>query len=176
MVIHFGIRNAATAKICCRLSGRSREYFGIPVLMFVKGFMRQLIASLIATSVLAHALLGCCSHTVHFAADHALPAAFSNHAVQKLAHAHHHHRHEGTSPCDHDPGDEHDCRHSQCQWLASTVGIDLEFASPFHALLTVSDDTSHQLAAVATLSVTAPAESPPPLPVRSHLALSVILI
>ena len=138
--------------------------------------MSRLIATLISANVLAHALLGCCSHTVHFAACHEPAAATSDHSKHQASHSHHHHGHDGAPPCDHAPGEDHDCRHSQCQWLASTVGIDLEFASPFHAILTVSDDTSHQLAAVATLSVTALAESPPPLPVRSHLALGILLI
>ena len=133
--------------------------------------MSRLIATLISANVLAHALLGCCSHTLDLAACHEPAAATSDHSKHQASHSHHHHGHDGAPPCDHAPGEDHDCRHSQCQWLASTVGIDLEFASPFHALLTVSDDTSHQLAAVATLSVTALAESPPPLPVRSHLAL-----
>jgi hypothetical protein len=137
--------------------------------------MGRLIAILISANVLAHALLGCCSHTVHVAACHERASATSYHSKHEATHSHHH-GHEGAPPCDHAPGEDHDCRHSQCQWLASTVGIDLEFASPFHALLIVSDDTTHQLAAVATLSVTALAESPPPLPVRSHLALGILLI
>lgn len=138
--------------------------------------MSRLIAILISANVLAHAVLGCCSHTVHFAACHEPAAATSDHSKHQASHSHHHHGHDGAPPCDHAPGEDHDCRHSQCQWLASTVGIDLEFASPFHAISIVSDDTSNLLAVIATQSLTALAESAPPLPMRSHLALSVLLI
>jgi hypothetical protein len=141
-----------------------------------KGFMSRLIATLISANVLAHALLGCCSHTVHFAACHDPAAATSDHGKHEAAHSHHHHAHEGAPPCDHAPGEDHDCRHSQCQWLASTVGIDLEFTSPFHGVSVVGDDSSIQLAAIVTQRLTPLTESPPPLPVRSHLALGILLI
>ena len=134
--------------------------------------MSRLIAAVIAATVLAHALLGCCSHTVHFAAA----ASTSHYSTHDASHAHHHHDHDGAPPCEHGPSEDHDCPHDQCQWLTSTVGIDLEFASPFHCSSVVNDDNSIQLAAVVTQSLTVLAESPPPLPVRSHLALSVLLI
>jgi hypothetical protein len=141
-----------------------------------KGFMSRLLATLISANVLAHALLGCCSHTVHSIACHEPAAAISDQSKHEGTHSHHHHGHDGTQPCDHAPGEDHDCRHSQCQWLASTVSIDLEFASPFHGVSLVGDDNSIQLAAVVTQSLSSVAESPPPLPVRSHLALGILLI
>jgi hypothetical protein len=137
--------------------------------------MSRLIAILISANVLAHAVLGCCSHTVHFAACHERAAATSDHNTCEASHSHHHGNDE-LPPCNHAPGEDRDCRHSQCQWLASTVGIDLEFASPFHGISIVSDDASNLLVVIATQNLTTLAESPPPLPVRSHLALSVLLI
>lgn len=138
--------------------------------------MSRLIASLVAASVLSHAVLGCCSHTAHSAADHVFAATCGDHTSHEAEHAHQHDLHEGTSPCDHAPGEKHDCRHSQCQWLASTVSINLEFATPFHGVSIVGDDSSIRLAAMVTRRLAILADSPPALPVRSHLALGVLLI
>lgn len=138
--------------------------------------MSRLLAILISANVLVHALLGCCSHTVHSVACDEPAAATSDHGKHEGTHSHHHHGHDGARPCDHGPGEDHDCRHSQCQWLASTVSIDLEFASPFHGITAIDDDSSIQLASIVMQRLTLLAESPPPLPVRSHLALGILLI
>ena len=138
--------------------------------------MNRIIAILTVVSVIGHAILGCCSHTVHFAASHALPAVTSAHATQKASHSHCHHSHDGATPCDHAPSEDHDCAHAKCQWVASSSSIDLAVASLFTAVCSFCDDISTELSAVLTRNLATLAESSPALPMRSHLALGVLLI
>lgn len=137
--------------------------------------MNRIIAIFTVVSILGHAIVGCCSHTVHFAAYHALPAVSGAHATHEGSHSHHHHSH-GTSPCNHAPDEDHDCPHIKCQWLASSGNLDLALTSPFHAVWGVCDEVSTQACAALARNLTTLAESPPALPVRSHLALRVLLI
>ncbi len=125
---------------------------------------------------MGHAIVGCCSHTVHFAASHALPAVSGEHAAHEGSHSHHNHSHDDTSPCQHAPAEDHDCQHVKCQWLASAGNIDLALTSPFHATGVVSEVFSTQACATLTQNLTTLAESSPALPLRSHLALGVLLI
>ncbi len=135
--------------------------------------MNSVIAILTVVSIFGHAIVGCCSHTVHFAASHELPAVSGAHAGHGESH---HHCHDTTVPGNHAPGEDHDCDHAKCQWVASSGSIDLALTSPFTAVGVMCAEVSTQIFATLTQNLTTLAESPPAPPVRSHLALGVLLI
>jgi hypothetical protein len=122
---------------------------------------------------LAHAILGCCAHSGHFG---------SCCEATEVAHTEshhdcgHHHSHE-KSPAEHScPDGDHQCCHDSCQWVANSVHLDLGDFCPFAFVSfdSVEVETDpYSLELRQRLSI---AQSPPLLPVRSHLALSILLV
>ena len=133
--------------------------------------MNRVIAILTVLSVLAHAVVGCCAHSVHSAASHS-----HGHGDHAATHSHHHDGENATPPCDHEPGKDHSCHHAKCLWLASSNMVDISVASPFDTMGLIGDIATLQASELFSLRHAAVSESPPRLPLRSHLALGVLLI
>lgn len=140
--------------------------------------MRQFIASLTVATVLTHALLGCCTHSAHFAVDHELAAATKGHDHHSEANSHfHHHQHSHTTPCPDESDPDHDCRHAKCQWMAASSSLDLSLDTFCNDIGAISECISCQ----AEISLTTNNANRailwrPALPVRSHLAFGILLI
>lgn len=141
--------------------------------------MHSLIASLSVASVLAHALLGCCWHAAHIGEDHMHAAGAEGHDVQADPHSQGHlHHYTDKTPCPDESDPSRNCRHSRCQWMASGYSLDLNFGTFLNDICTVGVDVSLQQHHVSlTQSGTNSAILwRPALPVRSHLAINVLLI
>jgi len=136
--------------------------------------------------VLAHALFGCCAHQAHAGSEARCVHAVCGHDSD------HHHDHAGeqahqesatpaiAEECDHEPepADSHTCQHQNCLWTVSNNGgfdLSLQVIALYQcvdSLLATSQRLHNQTAFLAAdRHGLAPA-----LPVRSHIALSILLI
>ena len=137
--------------------------------------MNRSIVVLTAVMTLSHALLGCCAHAVHGA------------GCRDEAHADSgdHHRHEvSQAGGQHGRGDQrapdHDdecCRSKcSCKWISPDTSGSLSVDLLGYTAI-FDEDQSRIRRGLRTLPSTySPAEFPIALPVRSHLALGVLLI
>ncbi len=135
--------------------------------------MNRFIPILTAAMTLSHAVLGCCAHAVQGVGccDKVL-GVFSDH-----------HQHESLHFCDqHEPLDQrapgrgHECCRVKCQWLAPVTFSDLSHELLWYSTIFDEDQIAGSGSSHSLLSVASPADSLFALPVRSHLALSVLLI
>lgn len=136
-------------------------------------FLNRIISFTVVCCVLWHSVLGCCAHAWQFdASSKVAQSTHSGISSHRCSHGHHHDESsEGDCPCE-----DHDCRHENCQWVTSAVTFDLSTLLPWNQ---ASHDFQFAIpeAAVPTLTNSATAlASPPPLPLRSHLALRILLI
>ncbi|TWU27481.1 hypothetical protein [Bythopirellula polymerisocia] len=138
--------------------------------------MNRLLAILTVLSVLTHAVVGCCAHTVHFAACHTLSTNHGKHCNHEPSHSHHNDCDDSTPPSDHDSGEDHSCHHAKCQWLPSSNNIDRAAVSPFNCDCLIGEIATLQAVDILSRRPADPTQSPPRVPLRSHLALSVLLI
>jgi hypothetical protein len=142
--------------------------------------MTKLLLSLTTISVLAHALFGCCSHSIDAASSQLLSSAMevSSERSDSCGHHQHVHSHGKTSPCPCQSDSDHDCRHANCNWLSSDSSLDFSIATTlFHVSYMASENISlcDPILVTQNLSLIA-IWQPPALPVRSHLALGILLI
>lgn len=154
--------------------------------------MSRILRSLTAVAILAHALLGCCAHEAH-AADHAdcgqghgEIANASSHRVEQPSVEDHAGQGEaysilelGPSDCQHEPAPEapHNCQHNSCVWTThSDSGLDLTQLTVWFALGNCGVDQSKGFDFHRPLQSSSVDDVHFALPVRSHLALSVIRI
>ncbi len=135
--------------------------------------MNHFVAILTLLSVIAHAAVGCCAHSVLVAASH-VPAPV--HVEHANSHSHRTDCEHPTSPGEHTPGDDHGCHHAKCQWLPSSHCVDVTVGSPFNNVSVVCDISVLQASIFLSHHLTSLAESPPGVPLRSHLALNILLI
>lgn len=137
--------------------------------------MNRFIVVLTAAMTLSHTVVGCCAH-----AGHGSDCREETHVVRSG-----HHQHDSThdaekyGPVDQrGPGhsDETCCGKCKCKWLSPDALSDLSvellwYSTIFDEDQIIRSDRSHSL-----LSVDFPADSLFALPVRPHLALSILLI
>ena len=135
--------------------------------------MNRSLAILTAAMTLSHALLGCCAHAVQEAG-----CCDKVHSV-----CGDHHQHEWSHVCDsHEPLDQqapgrgHECCRVKCQWLAPNAVSDLADELLWYSTIFDEDQITGSGSSNSLLSVASPAVSLFALPVRSHLALGVLLI
>lgn len=156
--------------------------------------MHRLITLITAVHVLAHSVLGCCSHH-----SHRLSSANESSASHCCTPGHghsceHHQTHDdgcltsdensdtGVAACserglESSPQSQHRCSHSSCHWVVSKASaamtlVSLECATPFCAVYNTSVCCSKS--AVCALKHGRANFSAPPL--RTHLAVCVLII
>ena len=135
--------------------------------------MNRFIPILTAAMTLSHAVLGCCAHAVQGTdCCDKVPGVCSDH-----------HQHESAlvgdshEPLDQRaPGRDDECCHVKCQWLAPVTIGDLAHELLWYSTIFDEDQIACSGSSHSLLSVGSPADSLLALPVRSHLALSVLLI
>lgn len=137
--------------------------------------MHRIFITLTVLSIFAHAVLGCCAHAVPFTAAGEVASECGEHATHETSHSHHHGE-DSSSPCNHGPDEGHACHHAKCQWLSTSTGVQLSIASPFECSYLTSEQLFPQEFAISSLRLAALSGSPPTLPLRSHLALSILLV
>lgn len=117
---------------------------------------------------LSHALVGCCAQAVQGAAccDVATVECDSHHA--------HGLSHEDEFPPL--PGHNRQCCRVKCQWLAPDVIGNLVQDSLWSPMTFGDDQFSSLGNSITSLNIDAPAATLFALPVRSHLAIGVLLI
>lgn len=139
--------------------------------------MNRFLVILTVLSVFGHAVMGCCAHADHDPACQAGSIDQFEHDSHESTHSHHHECDNPTAPCNHAPGEEHDCHHANCHWLASSSSLDLSITSPFDNAVLVCDEFSQQVCVNLSRTLfSSNSQSPPRLPMRTHLALSILLI
>ncbi|QEG36862.1 hypothetical protein Pr1d_41990 [Bythopirellula goksoeyrii] len=138
--------------------------------------MHRFVAILAVLSVLAHATVGCCAHSAHFAPCHAQTTIDCELTDIDSSHEHHSdHKHPG-SPCESTPGEQHECQHIKCQWLPSSSSVDVSVGSPFNSDCVICDIVILQPDASVSLHRLTQSELLLGLSLRSHLALGILLI
>ncbi|WP_145059428.1 hypothetical protein [Adhaeretor mobilis] len=137
--------------------------------------MQQVIKSLLALAILAHASLGCCAHHSHAAGASCCP-------TESLEHAHHR---KCPQACQHaeepipQPAAPTECDHRNCLWTAGEFSVlpSLLLDSTWlNALEAAGDLAGCCLPATFTSEAAASVRLCPAPPVRTHLALNVQLI
>ena len=137
--------------------------------------MNQLFSLLTVTSVLAHAVLGCCAHALQES------KCCENASAACTVPSHHDHSHVCSSDeptQEHAPENEHCCCRVKCQWLAPDAPTDLAAALLSYSAIFDADQiaTSTFPVASARQVEVSPCDALPALPLRSHLVLGVLLI
>jgi hypothetical protein len=131
--------------------------------------MNRLVVLLTVAMSLSHALFGCDAHHVR------TEACVSQTQVDCDQHDHdlapQRTPNDGQPPC-HEDG----CCHLTCKWLLPDVVGDMAPELLWHATVLSEDQLSGSQSSHSLLQAIAPADSLLALPVRSHLAVSVLLI
>jgi hypothetical protein len=132
--------------------------------------MNKFFTLITAVSVSVHAILGCCAHAVQGAT-----------CCEKLhsactEHAHHEHAHATESDNEPAPDKGHGCCRVRCQWMAPDAPSDLVVALLWHAAIFDADQVAVLSAATHWRCDFSPLDTLPTLPLRTHLALGVLLI
>ncbi len=135
--------------------------------------MNRLIPILTAAMTLSHAVLGCCAHAAQGSGScNNVPGAYFDHHQYESALVDDSHE-----PLDQRaPGRGHECCRVKCQWLAPITFGDLAHELLWYSTIFDEDQITSSRSSYSLLSVASSADSLFALPVRSHLALSVLLI
>lgn len=148
----------------------SAEFF--ETLLFTAS-MNRFLTILTAAMTLSHTVLGCCTHAVQGAGCcDKVPGVCSEHHQHESSHVGDSHE-----PLDQRaPGRGHECCRVKCQWLAPHAVSDLAHELLWYSTIFDGDQVTGSSSSTALLSVASPADSLFALSVRSHLALTVLLI
>jgi hypothetical protein len=126
--------------------------------------MNRFIVFLTAAMTLSHAVLGCDAHAAHGeGCSDKIQASHSDHD-----------QHE---PIDgQTPSHEDECCRFTCKWLSPDVVGELAFELLGYSTILDEHQTANSRSSHALLSLDSPADFLFALPVRSHLAMSILLI
>ncbi len=135
--------------------------------------MNRFIAILTAAMTFSHAVLGCCAHAVQEAGCYdEVNSVCSNHHQHESSHVGQQHE-----PFDQRaPGRGHECCRVKCRWLAPDAVSDLAYELLWYSTIFDEGPIASSRSSNSLLSVASSADSLFALPVRSHLALGVLLI
>ncbi len=135
--------------------------------------MNRFATLLTAVTVLLHSILGCCAHAVQ-----ASSGCDETHSVY-TEHSQHDHGHSCSAdkPLEEQaPSEGHECCRMKCQWLLPDAPGDLAAVLLSYSPIFDADQIATSIVASTWLLEVLRFDALPALPLRSHLALGVLLI
>ncbi len=137
--------------------------------------MNRFIVIITAATTLSHAVVGCCAHVSHGAGRHdEVHSVCSDHHQHESSHVGL--QHEPIDQRAPDRGEECCQAKCKCKWLSPNTVDDLAFELLWYSTIFDEDQLSNSESSHSLLSMDSPADALSALPVRSHLALGVLLI